>query len=174
MWRLVFAISVVSAVAGCVPIRRSVQFDSFPQRFDAIQVVQVDGTVNGAPLKKEFLASVRRDRENVEMVFMDPLWQKALLKVAYGDGQYTVTPLVRGVTLPFSGEEIVDTARAVFLWQGTLDEHGSAEFHTVRFLVKIRDVGGDGTCLLPRVTELQPRVPDAPRLTITTKEWTCR
>jgi hypothetical protein len=136
--------------------------------------VQVGGTVDGAPLKKEFLASVRRDRENVEMVFMDSLWQKALLKVAYVADKCTVTPLVQGMNLPFPGEEIVDTVRAVFHWQGRLNEGGIAEFHTVRFVVTLHDSGGDETCRLPRVMELQPRVPDAPRLTITTKEWTCR
>lgn len=174
MWRLVFAMYVGSAVVGCVTIQHRVQFDSFPERFDAIQVVRVDGTVNGSPMKREFLASVRRDRGSVEMVLMDPFWQTALLKVAYEAGTCTVTPLVQGLSLPFRGEEIVDTARDVFHWKGRLDENGVAEFQTVRFLVKIHDVGGDGTCLLPRVMELQPRVTDAPRLTITTKEWTCR
>lgn len=174
MWRARFMILIGCAVAACATPRPRVRFDAFPQRFEAIQVVRVDGTENGAPLNRDFLAAVKRDGESVEMVFMDPLWQQALLKVTYGDGKYTVTPLLRGFALPFSGEEIVDTARAVFLWQGTLDEHGGAQFQTVRFVVKLHDVGGDGTCRLPRVMELQPRVSDAPRLTITTKEWTCR
>ena len=174
MRRVPFLVLMAFAVAACATLRPRVPFDAFPERFDAIQLVRVDGTENGSPINRDFLVAVKRDRESVQMVFMDPLWQKALLKVAYGDGKYTVSPLVEGVVLPFSGEEIVDTARAVFLWRGTLDGTGKAEFQTIHFSVQIRDIGGDADCALPRVIELQPRALEAPRLTITTKEWTCR
>ena len=169
----VFATLMGCALAGCATVHTRAAFEAFPENFDAIQVMQVEGIVNGSPIKKEFLSSVSRQGEAVQIVLMDPFWQKALLKASYGAEGYSVTPLVEGVALPFPGEEIVDTARQVFHWKGTLDAAGAAEIQTRRFAVTIRDVGGDGNCLFPRVMQLQPRVADAPRLTISTKDWRC-
>ena len=161
------------ALAGCATVQTRAAFEAFPDRFDAIQVMKVEGIVNGSPIKREFLVSVRRQGEDVEIVFMDPFWQKALLKVSYGTEGYSTTPLVEGAVLPFPGEEIVDSAREVFHWKGTLSAAGAAEIPTRRFAVTIGDVGGDAGCLFPRAMQLQPRAADAPRLTITTKDWRC-
>ena len=162
------------AVAGCATVHtKPPPFDTFPERFDAIQVMKVEGMANGSPIEREFLVSVKRAGESVDITFMDPFWQKALFRVSYGVAGYSVTPLVQNIELPFAGEEIVDTAREVFRWQGRLDDAGEAKIQTPRFWVKIGDVGRDGTCLFPRRIELKPRVPDAPRMTITTKDWRC-
>lgn len=154
-------------------MRSPAAVESFPARFYATQVVTIVGTVNGASVTREFVTAVRREHDDVEIVFLDPVWQQALLKASCVAGRSAVTPLVEGVPLDVPGEEIVETARHVFGWSGALDANGSAAWQTRRFSVRIQEMAGNRPCRFPRIMELRPRLPDAPTITIVTKDWEC-
>lgn len=173
MRRLLLLTSLGLAAAGCTAMRSAPAEDSFPERFYATQVLKIAAGVSGSTAPREILASVRREHDDIEIVFLDPVWQKPLLKASCLAGQFTVATLAEGAALGVPGEEIVATARDVFGWSGTLDANGGAEWQTRSFFVQIREMAGDRPCRFPRIMELRPRLPDAPTITILTVDWGC-
>ncbi len=164
----------VSLLGGCALIQPRLSFSSFPARFQAIQVLRVSGSTPSGKIDVEFLTTVTRDGADVEVVFLDAIWQSPLLKLSYKDGSYRSTPLREGATLPFRSEEILETAQDVFHWQGALDDRGEAQLSTRRFRVRLQDIGGTTECPFPRRMELIPHSPDAPRIMIQSRDWKCR
>lgn len=159
--------------AGCLAMRLEGGALRFAEEFEAIQVLRIEGDSAGTAPSKEFLVSVKRKGGDLRLVFLEPFWQQALIEISYQAGGYSVTPLVQGISLPVRGEEIADAAREVFAWTGRLDRNGSAQFKVRAFRVRIAEVRGEGSCILPRRIELVPRVAGSPRLIVTTEEWRC-
>lgn len=169
MRRAAAAASILLASLGCagVPRGQGAVAWTFPARYEANQIV----TVDSGDTRREFLASVRRSRGDVEVTLFDPALAAPLIAGRMREGAAEETRYAAGIP-PGYGVQLVRMLADLHGARFPIGADGAGEAGGVGVRYRVRSLSADYRCRFPEVIEVTPRA-RGPRIHVATIDVAC-
>lgn len=157
----------VALAAACAGVRPAAPAWTFPDAFDATQVVSASG--DGPPM--ELVASLRRRGGDYEVTLFDPVFGAPLLSAAVRGGAHEVREIGPAIGRAGEARRLLDVLASVYGRAYPAPREDATGASTLAYAIRLSEFGAPGDCAFPG--RIDVTASGGARVEVRTLEVTC-